>query len=202
MIYDFLICAAYDLKLIIDKDKVDVIKPSWILDSIEKGEGVPLGKKLVVSHDPHLVLIVDFSFRYFFHATNARIATGEYDMDVDEDDSNEPEAEHAGPSGTAHSDAEEQPMHLPDENEVIPKVKEEEIDPALADWFKVEEEKDSHPPEHGGEEDSVTEEDSDNADVAGEPEGDVDLDDWFKVKAEDAVEGSTAAGMQPKVNLI
>jgi len=41
----FFIFAAYDLKLIIDKGKVDVIKPSWILDSIEKGEGVLLGKK-------------------------------------------------------------------------------------------------------------------------------------------------------------
>ena len=119
-------------------------------------------------------------------------------MDIDEDD-NEPEDEQAGPSGAAHLDAEEQPMQLFEENEV---VKEEEIDPALADWFKVDEEKDAHPTEHGGEEDSVTEDDSDNADVAGEPEEHVDLDDWFKVKAEDAAEGSSATGVQPKVGFI
>jgi DNA ligase-4 len=41
----FCIIAAYDLKLIIDKGKADVIKPSWILDSIEEGEQVPLRKK-------------------------------------------------------------------------------------------------------------------------------------------------------------
>lgn len=120
-------------------------------------------------------------------------------MDTDEDDSNEPEA---GPSGAAHLDGEEQPMQLPEENEVISKVKEEELDPALADWFKVDEEKDAHPAEHGGEEDSVTEDDSDNADVAGEPEEHVDLNDWLKVKAEDVAEGSNAAGMQPKARFI
>ncbi|KIM44920.1 hypothetical protein M413DRAFT_442894 [Hebeloma cylindrosporum] len=168
----------YDLKLIIDKGKVDVIKPSWILDSIEKGEGVPMAKK------------------YFFHATDARIATDEYDMDVDEDDSNEP-----GPSGAAHLDVEEEPMRLLEEKEATPEVKEEEIDPALADWFKVDEKKDAHPAEHDREEDSVTEADSDNADVAGEPEEDLDLDDWLKVKAEDAPEGSTAASMQAKKDL-
>lgn len=139
--------------------------------------------------------------RYFFHATDARIAMEEYDMDTDEDDFNEPEAKHAGPSVAAHMDAEEQPRRLFEENEVIPKVEEEEIDPVLADWFKVDEEKDAHPAEHGGEEDSVTEDDSDNADVAGEPEEHVDLDDWFKVKAEDAAEGSNAAVMQPKARL-
>ena len=142
------------------------------------------------------------SFRYFFHATDARIATEEYDMDDDEDDSNEPEDEHAGPSGAAHLDMEVQPMQFVEENEVIPKVKEEEIDPALADWFKVEEEKDAHPVEHGGEEDSVTEDDSDNADVARESEEHVDLDDWFKVKAEDTAEGSSVAGVQPKAGFI
>jgi len=155
-------------------------------------------------HAIRLLFLIDdfFLSRYFFHATDARTATEEYDMDGDEDDSNEPEDEHAGPSGAAHLDAEEQPMQLVEENEAIPKVKEEEIDPALADWFKVEEEKDTHPAEHGGEEDSVTEDDSDNADVAGEPEEHVDLDDWFKVKAEDTAEGSSVAGVRPKAGLI
>ena len=37
--------AAYDLKLVIDKGVVDVLKPSWITASIELGEKAPLRKK-------------------------------------------------------------------------------------------------------------------------------------------------------------
>ena len=36
---------AYDLKLIIDKGVVDVLKPSWIIASIELGEKASLRKK-------------------------------------------------------------------------------------------------------------------------------------------------------------
>ena len=36
---------AYDLKLVIDKGVVDVLKPSWITASIELGETLPLRKK-------------------------------------------------------------------------------------------------------------------------------------------------------------
>jgi len=177
----------YDLKLIIDKGKADVIKPSWIVDSIEEGEQVPLQKK------------------YFFHATEARTATDEYNMDVDEEDANEPEAGHAGPSGVVHSDREDQPMRLLEDNEVIPKVEEEEVDPALTDWFKVDDDKKGAlPAGHEAEEDSVTEDDSDHAGVPREVEEEVDLDDWFKVKIEDAAEGSISentAEMQPKEDL-
>lgn len=43
----FIVLSAYDLKLVMDKDQLDVIKPSWITDSIEAGEAVPLRKKYV-----------------------------------------------------------------------------------------------------------------------------------------------------------
>jgi len=175
----------YDLKLIIDKGKVDVIKPSWIEDSIEEGERVPLRKK------------------YFFHATEARTAMDEYNMDVDEDP-NGPEARYAGPSGVVHSDGDDQPMRLLEENELTPKVEEEEVDPELADWFKVDDKKGALPAGHEAEEDSVTEDDSDHAGVTREAEDGVDLDDWFKVKIEDEAEGSiseNAAEMQPKEDL-
>jgi DNA ligase-4 len=149
----------------------------------------------------------DFYFRYFFHATDARTATNEYNMgmDTDEDDAREPEAGHAGPSGAFHSDEEDQPMHLLEENEVIPKVEEEELDPGLADWFQVDNKNDALPAENDAEEDSVTEDDSDHAGVTREAEEEVDLDDWFQVKTEDAAEGSiskTEAEMQPKVHFI
>ena len=36
---------AYDIKLIMNKDVCDIIRPQWILDSVAKGEKVPLTKK-------------------------------------------------------------------------------------------------------------------------------------------------------------
>lgn len=39
------LCLAYDLKMVIDKGIVDVIRPRWIFDSIEEGELVPMSKK-------------------------------------------------------------------------------------------------------------------------------------------------------------
>lgn len=67
-----------------------------------------------------------------------------------------------------------------------PEVKEEEPqDPAMAEWFKIEEDGD----ENRGlplpdDSDTESENDSDNADVAGEEPGeDGDMDDWFTVKA-------------------
>lgn len=37
--------AAYDIKLLIDKDSVDIIRPQWVTDCIHRGELVPLRKK-------------------------------------------------------------------------------------------------------------------------------------------------------------
>ncbi|KAI1796674.1 DNA ligase 4 [Ganoderma leucocontextum] len=60
----------YDLKLIMNKNVCDIIRPQWILDSVAKEDLVPLTKK------------------YFFHATTARVATEDYnpeDSDVEEE---------------------------------------------------------------------------------------------------------------------
>lgn len=78
-----------------------------------------------------------------------------------------------------------------DEDEIMgpplpgnPQFKEEELDPELAEWFKVDSEVPDSPRwQEDADDDSVTEDDSDNEDVAGEPE--VDADDWQVVKHED-----------------
>lgn len=38
---------AYDIRMIMDKGAIDIIKPIWITDSIAKGELVPMRKKCV-----------------------------------------------------------------------------------------------------------------------------------------------------------
>lgn len=38
---------AYDLRLIVDKDAIDVLKPNWIVDSVEQGRKASMTKKLV-----------------------------------------------------------------------------------------------------------------------------------------------------------
>lgn len=40
---------AYDIKLIMNKDVCDIIRPQWILDSVAKEDLVPLVKKCVFS---------------------------------------------------------------------------------------------------------------------------------------------------------
>ncbi|KAJ7672669.1 ATP dependent DNA ligase domain-containing protein [Mycena rosella] len=104
--------------------------------------------------------------KYFFHATPSRIDDGEYD-DGEDDDDITVDGPEAGPSGVKIEDV------------IQPKIEAEDMDPTLADWFKVEE--DEKKVTAGRDSDSETENDSDNADVANE-EPDADLDDWFKVK--------------------
>ena len=72
---------------------------------------------------------------------------------------------------------------------ITPKV-EEDMDPGLADWFKVDEKTTAFPLAHEADDDSATEDDSDHADVAPDAADEVDLDDWFKV--EPMNEGSTS----------
>ncbi|TFK40007.1 DNA ligase IV [Crucibulum laeve] len=142
----------YDLKLLVDKNIYDVIKPSWVIDSVEAGELAPFRK------------------RYFFHATPSRAGREEYDADQDDEvdqdqEMEEPETAEAGPSNASED--------LEDVADT-PKV-EEEMDPAMADWFKIDKNTALLP------DDSATEDDdSDNADVAN-LEDDSDLDDWLQV---------------------
>ncbi|KAJ7733239.1 DNA ligase IV [Mycena maculata] len=140
-----------ELQNYIKKGIYDVIKPQWIKDSIAQGHLAPLRKD------------------YFFHATPSRIDSKEYGEEEDEDEVKMEDAE-AGPSGTKAED---------NEDVIQPKMEAEDVDPALADWFKVEEDEKVVP--SGRDSDTDTENDSDNADVANE-EPDNDLDDWLKVK--------------------
>ncbi|KAJ7066714.1 DNA ligase IV [Mycena amicta] len=161
------------LQSLINKGIYDVITPKWIKDSIALGQLAPLRKK------------------YFFHATESRMADDEYDEEGDDD---EPDA---GPS-TLKSEE--------DADDFKPKV-EEELDPALKDWFKVEEEDKMIAPES----DTQTENDSDNDDV-NEAEVNSDLDDWLDVKppptdakldgAEDVRMGESETAMEYDQELI
>ena len=72
---------------------------------------------------------------------------------------------------------------------ITPKV-EEEMDPGLADWFKVDEKTTAFLLAHEADDDSATEDDSDHADVALDAADDLEFDDWFKVKPMN--EGSTS----------
>ncbi|RXW22137.1 hypothetical protein EST38_g3713 [Candolleomyces aberdarensis] len=169
----------YDLKLSIDKGIHDVIKPAWITDSVKLGQKVPLRKK------------------YFFHATDGRMNTDAYNDESDDgtEDEEEEAPRSAGPAPRALSDD--------DGKGVTPKVEETDEDNGpLSEWFKVKKEDVEESIPRLFPEDSETENDSDNADVA-EPE-EPDLDDWFKVKdepAEDSVAStSTLSEDDDKIN--
>ncbi|KDR80522.1 hypothetical protein GALMADRAFT_240825 [Galerina marginata CBS 339.88] len=172
----------YDLKLVINKGTIDVIKPSWITDSIEHGRKLPMRQK------------------YFFHATEASMAAEDYDIVGEDEEGNASESSVGGASSTLR-DVDEAMASPPPEKDIIPKVEgDEKMDPLLAEWFKVDDMKTSTATstEKDFDEDSVTEDDSDNADVAEPDEHDSDLDDWFKVRSDDKAPASEkAAGKQP-----
>ncbi|KAJ7281646.1 DNA ligase IV [Mycena rebaudengoi] len=154
-----------ELQNYIKKEIYDVVKPQWIKDSVHLGEPAPLHKK------------------YFFHATEARMESEEYG-DEDEGDATMDDAV-AGPS-TAKKE---------EDHEVLqPKVEPEDLDPTLAEWFKVEVDDKTVIPS-GRDSDTESENDSDNADVTIEEQDD-DLDDWLKVKP--AVPDSGTSGLPEK----
>ncbi|KAJ6518705.1 DNA ligase IV [Mycena sanguinolenta] len=142
----------FELQSYIKKGIYDVIKPQWIKDSIALGHPAALSKK------------------YFFHATEERIESEEYDAGDEDETMDEAEA---GPSTST--------LKTDDDEKVQPKAEPEEVDPSLADWFKVEED-DKVIPNAKDYDSDATDDDSDNADVAKE-EPDNDLDDWFKIKS-------------------
>lgn len=158
----------YDLKLLIDKNVYDVIKPNWITDSVALGEPAPLRKK------------------YFFRATDERASTDEY-MQEDEDQAFEAPTLKEDPSAKL----EEEMVPKVEEQEY-------DIDPSLADWLKIDDKNEKLHAEAKEEQDdySATDDDSDNADVL-EPE-EVDLDDWLKVESADepSVIASAATGSE------
>jgi len=181
---------AYDLKLVIDKGTVDVLKPSWIIHSIEQGEKVPMKKKYD-SQPKRICIVVDFLVkRYFFHATDARQATDDYDLQSDEENELHP------PSLDEYIDIDVSMLPV---DEKVATPKEEELDPELAEWLKIDEKRPASTSDV--DDDSVTEADSDNADVAVDS-GEVgdDLDDWFQVEGKEGPATNTkAAGKQPEM---
>ncbi|EGN95003.1 hypothetical protein SERLA73DRAFT_170894 [Serpula lacrymans var. lacrymans S7.3] len=100
----------YDIRLLINKDTVDIIRPQWIVDCVARGEILPLKKK------------------YFFHATFDRQQSADYNQpDTDEDEDE------------IMADEEDASLRVPVTPDLKgPKVEEaDDIDPSLADWFKV-----------------------------------------------------------------
>jgi DNA ligase-4 len=196
-VIDITFLLAYDLKLIIEKDQLDVIKPSWITDSIDAEEAVPLRKKYFVSFIilQHAAIINEIH-RYFFHATEARLTDEDYQLDGDdENEENEGAQPAASPSQTAASNS-------PDEDEASnadegAESKLEDMDSDMAEWFKVEENAAAESAQDDKDEGSVTEADSDNEDVGREDETNIDLEEWFKVKA-DIGDGDKSTGEDSK----
>ncbi|KAI6167470.1 ATP dependent DNA ligase domain-containing protein [Pisolithus thermaeus] len=129
----------YDLKLLMRKGTVDIIRPRWILDCVARGELLPLRKK------------------YFFHASEARQVSAEYNQpDSDED--------YEMVDGTQEQDAS---LRVPAISEGSQgKLKPaEDVSPVLADWLSV----DAKPAaEESSETETETDADSVNDDVKGE----------------------------------
>ncbi|KAF9219810.1 ATP-dependent DNA ligase [Gyrodon lividus] len=102
----------YDIKLLVNKGTVDIVRPKWILDCIAREEILPLRK------------------RYFFHASDDRQASAEYNnSDSEEDQEMDDETQEQPPEQDAS-------LKVPQISEGI-EPKKEDIDPALADWFNV-----------------------------------------------------------------
>lgn len=138
----------------------------------------------------------DSWFRYFFHATEIRMDTDEYNEEAEDE---------AGPGGAGSVVDVQAPVaaddnsDTEDDEEPEPKVKEE--DPDLGGWFKVDDRRSPTLSSIDAPDDSATENDSDNDDV--KQEEDPDLDDWFDVKETDT-EGvnppQTEVGNEEAVN--
>jgi len=150
---DKLAQTAYDLKLIIDKGKHDVVKPSWIEDSISLGRPAPVYK------------------RYFFHATEERMDTEEYNAEPEE--------------ATTEEDAAVAMSH-PSEEKLTDAQSTTE-----GDWL------DDDAKAAVDESETEPDEDSDNVDVEG---SDVD-EDWYAIRGvstegnnEEATVSNTSSG--------
>ncbi|VDB87968.1 unnamed protein product [Peniophora sp. CBMAI 1063] len=155
----------YDIKMIMNKDVHDIIRPQWLLDCVAAGERLPLTKK------------------YFFHATEDRKNTREYkqferadsdgsDTEAEDDDEPESTLKSAPPSPTGSEPDSPHDTQI-DEDESVP-------DPLLRDWFQVRDGREI--PSGGKDEDSATDPESDNDDTRDEE------DDWFGVRTPDTLD--------------
>ncbi|KAM5533834.1 hypothetical protein V8D89_012497 [Ganoderma adspersum] len=150
----------YDIKLIMNKDVCDIIRPQWILDSVAKEDLVPLIKK------------------YFFHATTARKATDDYNA---EDSDTEGEAP---PSPPAPSKTPEPMEEEKAESQIDPSMAE------WFDIGAKGKSAATHPPDSGSETEPEPDEefDSENEDMKPEPEvGFEEDEDWEQIEKDDAL---------------
>jgi DNA ligase-4 len=114
--------------------------------------------------------LISTAKRYFFYASLARQATDDYNL---EDEENEHEATPA--------DLDDDAVMVPvEEKSITPKIEQDEIDPAMVEWLKIDDTKSAAPIYVN--DDSETEADSDNADVAEPGEDAVELDEWLQVQ--------------------
>ncbi|KAI0078668.1 ATP-dependent DNA ligase [Panus rudis PR-1116 ss-1] len=169
---------AYDIRQVMNKGIHDIIKPDWITESIAKGELLPLTKK------------------YFFHATETRKASDEYDADDEDDDEAEDDSKMDDePKSPVASGSKFREPATPtqgtynDEVSQAQAAVEAEVDPAVADWFKVDhsdlEERSEHAePAPDSDSETEPEADSDNEDTRDE-DGDMfaekEDEDWENV---------------------
>lgn len=130
----------YDLKLLINKGTVDIVKPEWIHDSVSRGQLAPMAK------------------RYFFHATQERQLDPGFDQDEDVMEEDEPNADEILQSHATPASAKKQESQVKDEDNK---------DDDSGDWLKVSADAED---EEGSVTESETDDDSVNDDVISEGE--------------------------------
>ncbi|TFY80530.1 hypothetical protein EWM64_g3481 [Hericium alpestre] len=140
----------HDIKSAINKGH-EVIKPQWIRDSILAGERRPMTK------------------RYFFHASDDRKLSDEYNQDVELFGEEEAMDVSRTPSIPPAANGKAQPAEEEQEEK-------EEMEPTLKEWIQVRGEERAE----GAEEESVTDPDSENEDVLEPLSGE---DEWLTTKA-------------------
>ncbi|KAF9244662.1 ATP dependent DNA ligase domain-containing protein [Melanogaster broomeanus] len=141
----------YDIKLLVNKGTVDIVRPRWILDCIARGEILPLKKS------------------YFFHASDVRQASADYN----ESDSEEDQEMVDGTQERPQEQDTTSPRALTTPAGFEPKAEPaEDIDPTLQDWFNVDA-KQAVPDES----DTEPESDADSVNNDVREEG----DDWLDV---------------------
>ncbi|KAN0088925.1 ATP dependent DNA ligase domain containing protein [Tylopilus felleus] len=140
----------YDIKVLINKGTVDIVRPQWILDCVARDELVTLKK------------------RYFFHASEDRRMSAEYNEPNSEDEEMDDEER----KQTSREQVASLKISATPEC-VEAKVEEPAEDPALADWLTVD-------TKQTVTDDSATEPESDADSV--NDDVDKDIDEWIAVE--------------------
>ncbi|KIP10052.1 hypothetical protein PHLGIDRAFT_125880 [Phlebiopsis gigantea 11061_1 CR5-6] len=164
----------YDIKLIMDRGTLDIVRPEWIKDSVAKATLMPFKKK------------------YFFFACGGR------NVDSDDDEA-VPDAEAVPSPASSETEPKDEDMAEPKVEEGVKEEPEEDTDPSLADWFKVENTKvgkgkGKAVAEDDSETESETDPGSDNEDVRDDDEVLDDEkdqgDEWVNVPTSSTAEAS------------